>query len=92
MSKNSETKHKSTKSVLELLSIPTEVIRWFVCKVPGGRRNNQFARSSKRYETHSRFHKHKIEPKHVYIRLEILSGTYLSVKSIQMDIFRQQIL
>ena len=42
------------------------------------------------------FHKHNIEPKYiepkyVYIRLEMFCNTYLSVKSIQMDIFRQQI-
>ena len=37
------------------------------------------------------FHKHKMEPKNVYIWLEILSSIYLSIKSIQMDIFCQQI-
>ena len=36
-------------------------------------------------------HKHKSEPKHVYIRLEMLSSTYLSIKSIQMDIFPRKI-
>ena len=30
----------------------------------------------------AKFQKHKIEPKHVYIRLEMLSSRYLSVKSI----------
>ena len=45
-----------------------------------------------KYRRHDTWwNKHKIEPKHVYIRLEILSNTHLSVKSIQMDIFRQQI-
>ena len=34
---------------------------------------------------------HNIEPKYVSIRLEILSSTYLSVKSSQMDVLRQQI-
>ena len=33
----------------------------------------------------------KIEPKYVYIRLEMFSSTYLLVKSLKMDIFRQQI-
>ena len=37
------------------------------------------------------FHKHKIEPKYVYIWLEMFSSAYLSVKLVQMDIFRQQI-
>ena len=63
-------------------------------RAEGGRCNNQFARSSvqaKYRRQSSRFHKHKIEPKHVFIRLEMLSNTYLSVLSIQMDIFRQQI-
>ena len=45
-----------------------------------------------KYGKHSaRFHKHKIEPKYAYIRLEMLSSTYISVKSVEMDIFRQQI-
>ena len=33
----------------------------------------------------------KIEPKYVYIRLEMFSSTYLSVESLQLDIFHQQI-
>ena len=37
------------------------------------------------------FHKHKIELRYVYIRLEIFSSTYQSVKSLKVDIFRQQI-
>ena len=37
------------------------------------------------------FHKHKIEPKYIYIRLEMFPSTYLSVTSLKMDIFRQQI-
>ena len=53
--------------------------------------NNQFARSSKDRRQSARFHKHKIEPKYVYIRLEMFSGTYISVKSLQMDIFHKQI-
>ena len=40
----------------------------------------------------ARFHKHKTEQKNVYIRLETLSSTHISVKSIQMDIFHQIIL
>ena len=32
------------------------------------------------------FYKLKIKPKYAYIRLEILYGTYLSIKSVQMDI------
>ena len=39
----------------------------------------------------ARLHKHKIEPRYGYIWLEMLSGTYLSVKSLQMDIFPQQL-
>ena len=39
----------------------------------------------------ARYHKHKIEPKYVYIRLESISSTYLSVKSTQMNIFHQKI-
>ena len=57
----------------------------------GDRCNNKFARSSKERRHSARFHKHNIEPKYVYIRLEMLSSTYLSVKSTQMDISRQQI-
>ena len=38
-----------------------------------------------------RFHKHLIKQKYVYIQLEMLFNTYLSVKSNQMDIFHQQI-
>ena len=33
------------------------------------------------------FHKHKIEPKYVWIRLEMLSNTYILVKSVEMNIF-----
>ena len=65
-----------------------QIIRLQSAKRRGGRSNDQFARSSKISE--ARWNKHKIEPKYVYIRLEILSSTHLSVKSIQMDIFRQQ--
>ena len=50
-----------------------------------------FARSSKISEARRVVEQTQIEPKHVYVRLEILSSTYLLVKSIQMDIFRQQI-
>ena len=45
-----------------------------------------------KYRRHDAWlNKHKNETKHVYIRLELLSSTYLSVKPIQMDTFRQQI-
>ena len=45
-----------------------------------------------KYRRHDAWlNKRKIKPKHVYIRLEILSSIYLYVKSIQMAIFHQQI-
>ena len=37
-------------------------------------------------------YKHKINPKYVYIWLEIFSITYLSVKLVKMDIVHEQIL
>ena len=45
-----------------------------------------------KYRRHDAWlNKYNIKPKHVYIRLEILSSIFLSVKSIETDIFRQQI-
>ena len=40
-----------------------------------------------KYRRHTAcFYKHKIESKYVYIRLEMLLGTYISIKSIKMNI------
>ena len=60
---------------------------------PQGRRRKKFGVNllvRAKHQNHvAWFHKHKIETKYVQIRLEMLFNTYLSVKSVKMDIFHE---
>ena len=79
-------------SVVSFCPYHTQIIRWFVCKVPRVAVVIITLHVQAKDRRHiDGFHKHKIEPRYVYIRLQMFSSTYQSVKSIKMDFFRQQI-